>query len=271
MSGKLYLVATPIGNLKDITYRAVEVLSSVDIIACEDTRHSRILLDAYNIHGQKLISYNKNNERNSTNGIIKLLKEGKNIALISDAGMPVISDPGNILVDCLIKENLDYTIIPGANAGLSALVLSGYDATSFCFVGFLSDKNKVKNKQLSDIKAWPNTCILYSSCHNINDDLRTLYEHLGEREVCIVKDITKMFETVSWQKLSTAHIEDAKGEYVLVIKHGDESGAKGDLHDRYQDLIGQGEDKKMAMKILATEYKLSKSEVYKILLDNKNK
>ena len=268
MIGKLFLVATPIGNLGDISYRAVETLTNVDVIACEDTRHSQILLDHYNIKGKKLISYNKDNERNSANGIIALLQSGKNVALISDAGMPIISDPGNILVNELISHNIEYTIIPGANAGLCALALSGYDPSSFAFFGFLNDKNKIRNKQLADIKSWPHACILYSSCHNINADIQTIYSAIGNREVCIVKDISKIFESVDWQNLSTANVENPKGEYVLVIKPCTETTPNQDIHDRYKNMLKNGMDKKEAMKLLASEYKMSKSEVYKLLLND---
>ena len=267
MTGTLYLVSTPIGNLKDMTYRAVETLQMVDVIACEDTRHSMILLNAYDIHGKKLISYNKNNERNSSQGIINLLRTGKNVALISDAGMPVISDPGNILVQTLLQENLPYTIIPGANAGLSALVLSGYDASEFLFVGFLSDKNKVKRTQLLTLKNATQTAILYSSCHNINDDLASLYDTLGARQVCIVKDITKMFESVTHITLGCFTLDDPKGEYVIVIDKPTETAPSESIEDMYSRLTKDGMDKKDAMKQIASAYQMSKSEVYKILLN----
>ena len=132
----LYFVATPIGNLEDIGLRAINVLKSVDVIACEDTRHSKILLDHYDIKA-KTIAYHKFNEQNSADGIIALLKEGKDVAVISDAGMPVISDPGNILAVKLIENDIKFTVVPGANAGLTALILSGFDATKFAFFGFL--------------------------------------------------------------------------------------------------------------------------------------
>lgn len=147
----LYFVATPIGNLKDISFRAVEVLKSVDVVACEDTRTSLKLLNYYDIK-KPLISYHKFNEKNSSDGIIKLLREGKNVAVISDSGMPVISDPGEILSQKLCEENLEFTIIPGANAGLSALVLSGFDAKNFAFLGFLPENNKEKAKNLKILK-----------------------------------------------------------------------------------------------------------------------
>ena len=138
----LYIVATPIGNLEDISIRAIKVMRECDIIACEDTRHSKILLNHYDIN-TKTISYHKYNEQNSADGIVSLLKQGKNVALISDAGMPIVSDPGNILVKKLIENDLPFTIVPGANAGLSALILSGFDASKFAFFGFLSEKNKI--------------------------------------------------------------------------------------------------------------------------------
>ncbi|MFQ6773402.1 MAG: 16S rRNA (cytidine(1402)-2'-O)-methyltransferase [Clostridia bacterium] len=267
MTGTLYLVSTPIGNLKDMTYRAVETLQMVDVIACEDTRHSMILLNAYDIHGKKLISYNKNNERNSAQGIINLLRTGKNVALISDAGMPVISDPGNILVQTLLQENLPYTIIPGANAGLSALILSGYDASEFLFVGFLSDKNKVKRTQLNTLKNATQTAILYSSCHNINDDLNSLHDTLGERSVCVVKDITKLFENVEHFVLGSYKLNDPKGEYVIVVDKPTNITPCENLEDMYDRLINEGIDKKDAMKQVASAFKISKSEVYKQLLN----
>ena len=137
----LYLVATPIGNMSDISFRAVETLKNVDVIACEDTRHSLKLLDYYGIKKQ-LISYHKFNEVKETENIIKLLKDGKNVALISDAGSPVVSDPGNILTKTLVENGIEFTVIPGATACVSALILSGLDASNFTFIGFLPEKKK---------------------------------------------------------------------------------------------------------------------------------
>ena len=137
----LYFVSTPIGNLKDISLRAIEILQNADVIACEDTRHSKILFDHYGIK-TKTIAYHKFNEQNSANGIIELLNQGKTVAVVSDAGMPVISDPGNVLTKKLTENNIQYSVVPGANAGLSALILSGFDASKFAFFGFLSEKNK---------------------------------------------------------------------------------------------------------------------------------
>ena len=186
----LYFVSTPIGNLEDISFRAINTLKSCDIIACEDTRHSKILLDHYNIK-VKTIAYHKFNENNSADGIIALLNEGKSVAVISDAGMPVISDPGNILAKKLHENNIKYTIVPGANAGLSALILSGFDANQFAFFGFLSEKNKELKKQLNDIKTFNGTKIIYSSKYNLNKDLSSIYSVLNNVNIAIVSEITK--------------------------------------------------------------------------------
>ena len=213
----LYFVSTPIGNLEDISLRAISVLKEVDIIACEDTRHSKILLDHYDIKA-KTIAYHKFNENNSADGIIELLNQGKNVAVISDAGMPVISDPGNILAKKLIENNIKFTIIPGANAGLSALVLSGFDATKFAFFGFLSEKNKELKNQLEELSNFNGTKIIYSSKYNLNKDLKSLHSTLGEVNVAIVSEITKMHEQVTFATLPF-ELNEPKGEFVIVIEN----------------------------------------------------
>ena len=266
MSGTLFLVGTPIGNLKDITLRAIETLKMVDVIACEDTRHSQILFNEYDIH-KRLISYNKNNERTSAQGIIKLLQEGKDVALVSDAGMPVISDPGNILVQQLIEHNLPYTIIPGANAGLCAMIMSGFDSSSFAFIGFLNDKAKVKRFQVELIKSLTIPCILYSSCHNLNDDLDLLYQTLGNRKVCVVKDITKMFERADSFALGEKTFDEPKGEYVIVVDKPNNPAPNETIEQLYLSLVSSGTEKKEAMKIVASKFNISKSEVYKKVID----
>ena len=185
----LYLVATPIGNLQEITYRAVEVLQGVDYIACEDTRTSRTLLEHYNIN-KKLVSYHKFNENKSAEGIMQDLKKGLNIAIISDAGMPGISDPGNVVVNQLIQEGIDYTVISGASAFTNAFVLSGYPAP-FTFIGFLPDNNKKKQELLEGFNKVNSTLIFYCSPHSIVEDLKDMYKVLGNREICVVREISK--------------------------------------------------------------------------------
>ncbi len=265
----LFFVSTPIGNLEDISFRAVNVLRSCDIIACEDTRHSKILLDHYEIKA-KTISYHKFNELNSAEGIIELLKQGKNVAVISDAGMPVISDPGNILAKKLIENDIKFTIIPGANAGLSALVLSVFDATKFAFFGFLSEKNKELKIQLNDIKNFNGTKIIYSSKYNLNKDLQSLYNALGDVKVAIVSEITKMNEKVEFATLPFTY-ENPKGEFVVVIENKEQE--KIEITDEYliKEMLKmlKHEDKKTVFKILQEKYNLTKSYIY--ILYEKNK
>ena len=265
----LYFVSTPIGNLDDISFRAINTLKSCDIIACEDTRHSKILLDHYEIKA-KTIAYHKFNENNSADGIIALLNEGKNVAVISDAGMPVISDPGNILAKKLHENNIKYTIIPGANAGLSALVLSGFDATQFAFFGFLSEKNKELKNQLNDIKNFNGTKILYSSKYNLNKDLQSLYSALGEVKVAIVSEITKINEKVEFVTLPFTY-ENPKGEFVLVVKQKETEAIEVTdemLLNEMQELLKEN-DKQTTFKILKEKYNLTKSYIYNLYEKNK--
>lgn len=292
---KLFIVATPIGNLADFSARAVDTLKAVDVIACEDTRHSKILLDKYKID-TKLIAYHKFNEKNSTEGIIKLLKAGKNVALISDAGMPLISDPGQILIERLIAEKLEYTVIPGANAMLCALVMSGFDTSRFAFFGFLSEKNKDCNRQLEDISAFNGTSVIYSSKHNINSDLNKLANALGARKVCVVNEISKVYEKVEFIRLGEISIDNAPiveqtetgkrketyaityipnpaGEYVIVIDKGEM--VERDLTDDecvklINNLVSSGTNLTDACKQIAKETKRSKRDLYNLYLKSQN-
>lgn len=265
----LYFVSTPIGNLDDISFRAVNVLRECDIIACEDTRHSKILLDHYGIKA-KTVAHHKFNEQNSADGIITLLKQGKNIAVISDAGMPIISDPGNILAQKLHLENIKYTIIPGANAGLSALVLSGFDATKFAFFGFLSEKNKELKNQLKDIETFNGTKILYSSKYNLNKDLDSLYSSLGSVNIAIVSEITKLNEKVEFATLPYVY-NNPKGEFVIVVENKEketEELTDENLLSELNTLLSEM-PKNDAIKFVKDKYKLTKSYVYNLYEKNK--
>jgi 16S rRNA (cytidine1402-2'-O)-methyltransferase len=265
----LYFVSTPIGNLDDISYRAINVLKSCEIIACEDTRHSKILLDHYDIKA-KTIAYHKFNEQNSADGIINLLKEGKNIAVISDAGMPVISDPGNILAKKLIEHDIKFTIIPGANAGLSALVLSGFDATKFAFFGFLSEKNKELKSQLTDIKNFNGTKIIYSSKYNLNKDLQSLHSILGCVDVAVVSEITKMNEKVEFATLPFEYT-NPKGEFVIIVENTVQettSITDEELLIEMKELL-KNNDKQSVFKTLKDKYNLTKSYIYNLYEKNK--
>lgn len=271
----IYFVATPIGNLKDITLRALEILNSVDIIACEDTRTSKVLLDKYDIKNKHLISYHKFNEQQSSDNIIKLENEGKNIAIISDAGMPGISDPGNILAKKLVENKIDFTIIPGANALTSALVLSGFDSRTFYFAGFLPEKNSDKDKLLSEISTLQSTLIFYISSHNIKKDVAYLYSQLGDRKACLVKELTKIYESKFYFNLSSMPEIDERGEFVLIIEGNNVQLNKDEMTipEHVSFYINLGLTKNDAIKKVAKERNLAKNDVYKTVLelkDNRN-
>ena len=265
----LYFVATPIGNLLDFSFRAVEVLKTCDVIACEDTRHSKILLDHYDIHA-KTIAYHKYNENVSADGIISLLRQGKTVAVISDAGMPVISDPGNVLAKKLIANNLEFTVVPGANAGLSALILSGFDASKFAFFGFLSEKNKELKTQLNEIKAFNGTKILYSSKHNINKDLTSLYTALGAVKVAIVSELTKMHESCCIITLPY-QLDEPKGEFVIVVEQPEivETTISDEQLLKELKTLLKTTTKQEAFNTLKAKYNLTKSYIYNLYEKNK--
>ena len=266
----LYFVATPIGNLKDISYRAIEVLNSVDVIACEDTRNSLKLLNYYNIH-KKLIAYHKYNEDNSSEGIIALLNEGKDVAIISDAGMPVISDPGETIIKKLRENNIDYTVIPGANAGLCALILSGLDASRFTFVGFLPDEKKMRENLLAEIKDYKTTLLFYVAPHDVISVCEKLYNVLGKRKAVLVNEITKMYEKTFNFNLGDEINFEPKGEYVLVVE-GSKKIEVNDLKslsikDHLLYYINLGETKADAIKKVAKERGVNKNAVYQVAID----
>ena len=260
----LYLVATPIGNLKDITLRALEVLKSVDEIGCEDTRHSLGLLNAYEIK-KPLFSYHKFNEREAGEKVIEKLKSGKDLAIITDAGMPVISDPGNVLVNMLIENGLEFTVIPGACACVSALVLSGLDSSRFCFLGFMPDKNSERKEFLNKYKDLDVTLIFYSAPHDVKKDIESIYSVFGERTAVAVKEITKLHETAERFNLKDGLKSEPKGEYVILVEGGKKENQNLLLSEKehIELYISQGMDKKDALKAVAKERGVSKSSLYK--------
>lgn len=265
----LYFVATPIGNLKDITFRAIEVLQSVDVIACEDTRNSLKLLNHYNIK-KRLISYHKFNENASGDAIINMLNEGKNVAIISDAGMPVISDPGNTLIQKLKSQQIPYTIIPGANAGLCALILSGLSAEQFTFVGFLPDDNKKFKSIMAEVKSYKTTLIFYVAPHDVVKITKKLFEFLGRRNAVLVNEITKLYEKTHEFCLGDQLPFEPKGEYVLVVE-GLKTADINDLNEKsIQEHISYylslGEPKSEVIKKVAKERGVSKNEVYQVAI-----
>ncbi len=265
----IYFVATPIGNLNDISLRALETLKNVQVIACEDTRTSKVLLDKFEIKNKLLISYHKFNEQESSQNIIKLASEGKDIAVISDAGMPGISDPGNILAKKLVEAKIDFTVIPGASALTTALVLSGFDSRNFFFAGFLPEKKVEKDKLLSQISTLSSTLIFYVSSHNIKKDIQYLFEQLGNRKACLVKELTKVFETKYYFSLLSLPEIDERGEFVLVVEGNNESldFDSMTIQEHVLFYVNLGFSKNDAIKKVAKERGKSKNEIYMQVLN----
>ena len=280
MAGKIYLVATPIGNLSDISMRAIETLKNVDIIACEDTRNTIRLLNHFEIKGH-LTSYHEYNKIDKAYELCEKVKEGNNIAFVSDAGMPAISDPGYELVDIAYKEGLEVTVVPGASAVVSALAISGISSRRFAFEGFLpADKNE-KKEILTELSQESRTLILYEAPHRLLKTLKELFEYMGDRNIAIVREITKLHEEVLRGKLADiiADYESEKivirGEYVLVIEgksllekreERQKSFEEISIREHYEKYIAEGMDKKEAMKAVAKDRGIQKRDVYKELL-----
>jgi len=262
----IYFVATPIGNLKDISYRAIETLEKADLIACEDTRHSIKLLNHYNIK-KPLVSFHKFNERESGEKLIKEAESGKEIAVISDAGTPLISDPGCVLVQMLKENNIDYTVIPGANAFVPALILSGMATDRFSFIGFLPEKTKDREKLLENYKELESTLIIYSAPQDVEKDILTLYKVLGERKAAAVREITKIHEEAVNFNLSEGLTRDKRGEYVLIIEGGKKIIPVMTEKEHIDYYIEKGFDKKEALKMAARDRGVSKSDLYKFTIE----
>ncbi|MFR5683508.1 MAG: 16S rRNA (cytidine(1402)-2'-O)-methyltransferase [Clostridia bacterium] len=269
MSGKLYLVATPIGNLEDITLRAIQILKEVDLIAAEDTRHTLGLLNHLEI-SKPLISYHRHNEEVKTDILIEKLKEGENIALVSDAGTPVISDPGEEVVKTCIKENIEVIPIPGACAAINALIASGLNAKRFEFMGFLSLNKKIRKQELEEIKEKSQTVILYEAPHKINNTLEDLEQIIPERNLVIAKELTKIHETFyrgTPQELQEK-LENPKGEFIILIEGKKQEEKLNDfltklsLKEHYQYYEQQGLKKKEIIKKIAKDRNVSKNEIY---------
>lgn len=280
-NGKLYLVPTPIGNLKDITLRALEVLESVDIVAAEDTRQSIKLLNHFNIK-KTLISYHQHNEQGKSEDLIERLKEGKNIALVSDAGTPGISDPGSVIVLKCIEEGIDFEVLTGATAVTTALVYSGMDTTKFIFRGFLPRENKDRKAVIDELKDRKETLIFYEAPHRLKETLGFLKDNLGNRKIAICRELTKLHEEILRFTLEEALMyyeeKNIKGEFVLVVEGKSEEDILMEERSKWEDLsiedhiksyINEGFSKKDAIKKVAKDRSLSKSEVYKYSIELK--
>lgn len=271
MTGKLYLCATPIGNLGDVSSRFLEVFNTVDMIACEDTRQTVKLLNYFNIQ-KPLTSYHEHNKREKGEYIIKLLKDGKNVALVSDAGTPAISDPGEDLVKLCIEHDLTVTAVPGCVAGINALILSGLSTRRFAFEGFLSVNKRHRKEHLQSVKNDTHTLIFYEAPHKLTYTLKDMFEILGDRKIALVRELTKIHEEVIRTTLSAAQNlyteKSPKGEYVIII----EGAANAEPTEKWWETLSvsqhtdkyikDGYDVKEAIKLAAKDRGVPKRDIY---------
>lgn len=278
-TGKLYLVATPLGNLEDITYRALKVLAEVDLIAAEDTRHTLKLLNHFGIK-QRMLSYYQHNERQRTAEIIAKLHSGLNIALVSDAGMPGISDPGNYLVAEAIKEGITVIPIPGASAVITALAASGLPTDTFWFQGFLPRKVKEQAGILADLAKVNGTLVFYEAPHRLEATLKNIYQVLGDREAVIARELTKVHEEFIRGRLSEIiprfENDVLKGEFTILIAGSATGKNRQNSTNRNNSKNGtadDGEELSLRQKLrkIAEETGRNTKEVYQIYLSEKEK
>lgn len=272
MKGKIYLVATPIGNLEDITLRAIRVLQEVDLIAAEDTRHTLKLLNHLNIK-KLMISYHRHNEEVKTEELLAQVKEGKNIAIVTDAGTPGISDPGEEIVKEAILQGIEIIPIPGACALINALIVSGLDTKEFSFFGFLSIHTKIKQKQIEKIQQENKTVILYEAPHKLRKTLKSLQDRLGDISIVAVKELTKIHEKVYRGKISQVLEEleeELKGEFVILLSKQEKEERDWNtisLEEHYSYYQEKGMEKKEIIKQIAKDRKQSKNEIYQYFIE----
>lgn len=280
MAGKLFLCATPIGNLGDITARVIETLQNVDLIAAEDTRNSIKLLNHFEIK-TPMTSYHEFNKVEKADYLIGQMKQDKDIALITDAGTPAISDPGEVLVRMCQESGIIVTSLPGAAACITALTLSGLSTRRFCFEGFLPADKKEKKDIINDLQNESRTIIIYEAPHRLVRTLQEIYEALGERRMTICRELTKKFETILPTTLELAlekyKTEDPRGEYVLIIEGKSLDDRKKETMEGWQEMTilqhmefyeRDGTDRKEAMKLVAIDRGITKREVYQYLIKN---
>ncbi len=278
-SGKLYIVGTPIGNLDDITIRAIETLKKVDVILAEDTRQTLKLLNHFEI-SKHMISYHRHNEDDKIEKIVEILNSGKNLALVSDAGMPIISDPGQNLVKYLVENNYDIEVVPGVTALITAIVRSGLDSTRFTFEGFLSVNKKQRKERLKSLVNETRTMIFYEAPHKILSTLKDMYEYFGNRNICIARELTKIHEEYRYTNFKDAilNIEEngIKGEIVLVISGVSEDKINEEKNKQIEQInslelvkeyMKNGDTKKDAIKKVAKLKGVNKDVIYKECLN----
>lgn len=274
MNGKIYLVATPIGNLEDMTFRAIKVLKEVDVIAAEDTRHTLKLLNYYEI-SKPLISYHRHNEDIKTDFLIQKVLNGENIAIVTDAGTPGISDPGEEIVKEAIKNNIDIIPIPGACALINAIIASGLNTKQFTFYGFLPLNKKLRKKSFEKIKKENKTIIIYEAPHKINKTLNDILENIGDINCVIAKELTKIHEEFFRGKISEIInvLNEPKGEYIILLDlNKEDEEENGEIEnmteeEQYEFYEKQGLSKKEIIKTIAKNKNVNKNEIYQMFID----
>ena len=270
--GRLFLCGTPIGNLEDISLRTLETLKKVDLIACEDTRQTRKLLNHFEIN-TPLTSYYEHNKVLKGEKLIQQLLEGKDIALVSDAGMPGISDPGQDLVQSCIKENIEFTVIPGPVALITGLVLSGLDTNRFCFEGFVPRNKRDKKRCFAELEKEERTIIFYEAPHRLLETLTILEEILGTRQIAICRELTKKYEEVFRGSIGEAldyfRTKGVKGEFTLIIEGAKPENKVKGLEwaiARFNQLVEEGQPSKEAVKVAAKEAQINKRDLYEVVM-----
>ena len=275
MSGKIYLVATPIGNLEDITLRAIRILKEVDLIAAEDTRNTLKLLNHYEI-SKPLVSYHRHNEEVKVDNLINKLKDGQSIAIVSDAGTPGISDPGEVVVKEAIKNNIDVVPIPGACAAINALICSGLDTKEFAFMGFLPLNKKLRKEKLNEIKKETKTLVIYEAPHKLKNTLQDLKEIVEDRKIVLARELTKIHEEYIRGNIDEIiqKSENLKGEMIILIegaKKQEEQNSLNNLsleeHYKYYENLGL--EKKEIIKRVSKDRGVNKNEIYMHFTKNK--
>ena len=275
MSGKLYLVATPIGNLEDITLRALRILKEVDLIAAEDTRNTLKLLNHFEI-SKPLISYHRHNEEIKVDSLIEKIKNGENTAVVSDAGTPGISDPGEVIAKEAIKNNIEVIPIPGACAAINALIASGLDTTEFSFFGFLPLNKKLRKEKLIEIKDETKTCVIYEAPHKLKNTLQDLKEIVENRKIVLAREITKIHEEFIRGNIEEiiSKSENLKGEMIILIEGAKKQEEQCSLNslsleEHYEYYQKQGLEKKEIIKNIAKDRGVSKNEIYMNFVNKK--
>ena len=268
MKGKLYLIATPIGNLEDITLRALRILKEVDFIAAEDTRTTLKLLNHFEIK-KPLISNHRHNEEERENSLIEKLKEGKNVAVVSDAGTPGISDPGEVIAKKAIEEGFDVIPIPGACAAINALIASGLDTKEFTFLGFLPINKKLRKEKLKEIEVETKTLIIYEAPHKLKETLKDLKDIVQNRKIVIARELTKIHEEFIRGNIDEiiSKCENLKGEIIILIEGAQKQEKENNLNklsldEHYLFYEKQGLDKKEIIKQIAKDRNVNKNEIY---------